>query len=402
MKRVLFVDDETALLDGLRGRLRHLRSRWQMVFVENGARAIAELELSPVDVIVADMRMPGIDGAQLLTQVRERWPGVVRVVLSGYAEEQQTARLLSIAHQYISKPCDVRVLENVVERCLRLQELLADPALRATVGRLGYLPTAPRTYTRLQQLIQRSDVAVSEVAELVYEDPAICVKVLQVVNSAFFRLARRITNIEEAISYLGVNAIRTLVMSAEVVSLWQASSAVEGFEPEALQGRAQRVAAAACALAEGEEMQDEALLAGLFHNIGHWVLLQESPGRLEQAVKLARTERLPLDQAERRVLGASHAEVGAYLLGLWGLPHPVIEAVAFQHCPERVGQAQYDVLAVLVIAEHFSGVAREVVPHVSESAAQVDDHYLRELGAPFDWAQAQQRVQEALGAGQHG
>ncbi|MFC4308938.1 HDOD domain-containing protein [Steroidobacter flavus] len=401
MKRVLFVDDEVALLDGLRGRMRPLRSRWEMVFVESGPRAIAELELSPVDVIVADMRMAGMDGAQLLTQVRQRWPGVVRIVMSGYAEEEQSARLLSIAHQYLSKPCDTRVLQNVIERCLLLQDLLAEPELRGIIGRLGHLPSAPRTYSRLQQLVQSSDVSVRKVATLVYEDPAVCAKVLQVVNSSFFRLARRITNIEQAITYLGVNAIRTLVICSEVFSSWRPSQSLPGFEPEALQERAHRVASAACALANNS-MRDDALLAGLLHNIGHWILLQESPQRFEQALTLARTAHLPLEEAERRVFGASHAQIGAYLLGLWGLPHSVIEAVAFQHCPQRVGQSCYDVLAILATARKLSGVTREIVPDATDPQdAPIDDNYLTGLGAPFDWSEAQQRVHEVLGASGH-
>lgn len=403
MKRLLFVDDEVALLDGLRGRMRPMRSHWEMVFVESAPRAIAELEQSPVDVIVADMRMPGMDGAQLLTQVRQRWPSVVRIVMSGYAEEEQSARLLSVAHQYLSKPCDARVLQNVIERCLLLQDLLAEPGLRATVGRLGHLPSAPRTYSRLQQLVQGNDVSVRKVAEVVYEDPAVCAKVLQVVNSAFFRLARRITNIEQAITYLGVNAIRTLVMCSEVFSSWRPSQSLAGFEPEALQERAHRVATAACALADNGSMRDDALLAGLFHNIGHWILLQESRQQLEQAVTLARSEHLPLEEAERRVFGASHAEIGAYLLGLWGLPHSVIEAVAFQHCPQRVGQEHYDLLAILAIARKLSAVAQEIVPDASDaSEAPIDENYLSRLGAPFNWAEAQQRVHDVLGAGGHG
>jgi len=402
MKRLLFVDDEVALLEGLRGRMRPMRAQWEMVFVESGAKAIAELERSPADVIVADMRMPGMDGAQLLTQVRERWPGVVRIVLSGYAEEEQSARLLSIAHQYLNKPCDARVLQSVIERCLMLQGLLTSVHLRAIVGRLGHLPSAPRTYTRLQQLVQSNDVSVRRLAQVVYEDPAVCAKVLQVVNSAFFRLARRITNIEQAISYLGINAIRTLVLSSEVFSSWRLSPSLPGFDPETLQQRAHRVASAACALADTQSMRDDALLAGLFHNIGHWILLQESPQQLAQAMAMARTERMPLKQAESKVMGASHAEIGAYLLGLWGLPHSVIEAVAFQHCPRRVHQASYDVLAMLALARTLSGIAQDVVPDVSdEGDTTLDDDYLRGLGAPFNWAEAQQRVNEVLGAAGH-
>lgn len=393
MKRILFVDDEAALLDGLRGRLRGLRSRWNMVFIESATRALTEMEEHPADVVVADMRMPGMDGAELLAHVRDRWPETIRIVLSGYAEEGQSARLLTIAHQYLSKPCETQQLENVIARCIELHQLLREPGLRAVVGRLKNLPAMPRTYAKLRDAMAQPDVAVQDVARIIYEDPAIAAKVLQVVNSAFFRLARRISNIEQAVSYLGFNAIRTLAMSVEVFSLWRCGTAVSGLEPQALQERAHQLAAAARALSEGSAMRDDALLAGLFHNIGHWVLLQECPQQLQVAVDTARSQNLPLHEAERQVIGASHAEVGAYLLGLWGLPYTVIEAVAFQHWPQRVGQTRYDVLAALVTAGWLVNEGKPFAPGVCERLdVPINDEYLQQLSAPFGWTEAQRRV----------
>jgi len=221
MKRILFVDDEPAVLDGLRARLRCLRSSWEMVFVESGARAIAEIEQRSVDVIVSDMRMPVMDGAQLLASVAERWPETVRIVLSGYSEEEKTARLLSVAHQHLSKPCDVLQLENAINRCFQLHELLREQRLRAIVGRIRQIPAMPRVYSKLRAAMGRDDVSVQEIAQIVCEDPAIAAKVLQVVNSSFFRIARRIARVDQAISYLGFAAIRNIVMSVEVFSQWQ-------------------------------------------------------------------------------------------------------------------------------------------------------------------------------------
>jgi CheY-like chemotaxis protein len=201
MKRVLFVDDDTALLDGLRARLHALRSQWEMVFVENGPRAVAELEQRPVDVIVADVRMPTMDGVELLEIVRDRWPHTIRIVLSGCAEEGQSGRLLSVVHQYISKPCKVDQLESAIGRCMQLRDVLNQPPLQALVGRTAHLPAMPRTCTSLRTAMADPDVSAREVARIIHEDSAVAAKVLQLVNSAFFRLARRITSIEQAVSY---------------------------------------------------------------------------------------------------------------------------------------------------------------------------------------------------------
>jgi HD-like signal output (HDOD) protein/ActR/RegA family two-component response regulator len=383
MKRVLFVDDDTSLLDGLRARLHALRSKWEMVFVENGPRAVTELEHRPVDAIVADVRMPAMDGVELLEIVRNRWPDAIRIVLSGCAGEEQSTRLLSVVHQYISKPCEVDQLENVISRCMQLRDVLNEPRLQALVGRIGHLPAMPRTCTNLRDAMA---------------DPAVAAKVLQLVNSAFFRLARRITSIEQAVTYLGLNAIRTLVMAVEVFSAWRDDVDVCELTPARLQKTAQAVAAATRALAQGTSFADDALMAGLLHNIGHWVLLKECPQQLQRAIEVARTRRIPLHAAEQDVIGASAAAVGAYLLGIWGLPYSVIEAVAFQHSPQRVAQTRFDVLAALVTARSLQAANEPPVSGVAESCETVvDASYLQALQAPFNWAEAQQRVRATNG-----
>lgn len=394
MKRVLFVDDERALLDGLRGRLRSLRSRWEMVFVESGSRAITELELSAFDVVVSDVRMPGMDGVQLLATVAERWPATVRIVLSGHVQEEQSARVLTTAHQYLSKPCSAEQLENVIDRCVKLHGLLTDRKLRDIVGRVTKLPALPQTYARLSNLMSDPHTSVGDIAKVVSADPAVTAKVLQMVNSSFFRLARRISRIDQAVNYLGLAAIRNIVMSVEVFSHWGTHPALPDLSPDRLLARAQRVAAAAWALTTGTPIADDALLAGLLHKIGYWVLLQECPADVARAVALARAESISLPAAERQVIGASHAEVGAYLLGLWGLPHSVVEAVAFQHVPSQVAHAEFDVLAALVVAESLALPDTPLVAGTLERDQVIDEQLVRDLALPFDWREAQRRIAE--------
>ena len=322
-KRILFVDDDAPILNGLRVRLHRLRAKWDMHFAESGAQAIEALERAHFDVVVTDMRMPVMDGAELLHVVRDRWPEAIRIVLSGYAELQQIVRLVPYAHQYYSKPCEAGQLENLIERCLRLHELLRQPTLRAVVGRVSKLPAIPKVYAQLQQLLTSDDASVHQVARLISTDAAIAAKLLQLVNSAFFRLARRITGIEQAVNHLGFGAIRNLVLSAEVFSSWPGQGPKCVLSLDKLQSHVHKVAAAARALvAETPPKADDALLAGLLHDIGYWILSNECQADLTESVALAVAENIPLHQAETRIIGASHAQVGAYLLGLWGLPYP--------------------------------------------------------------------------------
>ena len=394
-KRILFVDDEAPILNGLRVRLHRLRDKWDMQFVESGALALQALECSHHDVVVTDMRMPGLDGAELLSRVRDRWPDTVRIVLSGYSELQQVVRLVPFAHQYYSKPCEAGQLENLIDRCLRLHELLRLPALRAVVGRVCKLPAMPRIYARLQSMLASDTASVHDVAELVASDAAIAAKVLQLVNSAFFRLARRITNIEQAVLHLGFGAIRNLVISAEVFSRWPGCGTRSVLNVDKLQSHVHLVAAAARSLAVGTPRADDALLAGLLHDIGYWVLANECPDELADAVARAAALQIPLHEAESQVIGASHAQIGAYLLGIWGLPFPVIEAVAYHHTPESISQSEMDPLGALALAHALLPVDdTEAFNAPLVPDPKVDARFLASLNAPYDWTEAVYRVGE--------
>jgi HD-like signal output (HDOD) protein len=393
MIRILFADDEPPVLDGLRTRLHRQSSRWKMVFVESGSRALTELEREPFDVIVTDMRMPGMDGAELLQIASERWPQTVRIVLSGYAEPEQALRLVPVAHQYLSKPCDAQRLVGAIDRCLELQTLLPSLELRALVGRVRTLPVVPRIHVALCAAASAENINIGDIAELVATDPITAAKTLQLANSAFFRLARPLISIDQAVRYLGAAAIRTLVGSAPVFSAWPERGPVSFINFDELRMHAHTVATAARALAGPGAMSDESELVGLLHDIGYWLLAQECPAQLATAVQLARDEHIPLSEAETRILGASHAHIGAYLLGIWGLPSTIVNAVAQHHTPERGSQPKFDSLAALALAhtllptDDTSAFGVGLVPD-----PRLDRSQFSSLDAPFDWHEAEQRV----------
>ena len=401
MKSVLLVDNEPALLEGLRRRLGRTQSKWEMTVAPSAADAIAALKAKSYDAIVTDIRLARMDGARLLELVSVNSPETIRIVLSGLSDEGQGMRLVPLAHQYLAKPCEPQRLEQLIERCLQLQDLLGGPRVRAAVGRIRTLPALPRVYAQLREATAREDTSAAQVAGIITADSALTAKVLHVVNSAFFRHARSISRIEQAVVHLGFNAIRNLALSAEVFSAWPRGGAPAGFEPERLQEHAHNVASAARALARGSAWADDALLAGLLHDIGYWVLLQQCPQEMARAIKLASERGLPLHEAERVVLEATHAEVGAYLLGLWGLPYPILEAVALHHNPMLAPQSEFDLLAAVAVAQELvasSEPGRKVPSHQGVSPA-VDARYLATIRAPFDWAQAEQLVRNSSTAG---
>jgi HD-like signal output (HDOD) protein len=393
MKNIVFVDDEQELLDGLRARLYKHRHDWRMQFVLSAEEAIAVFEQGAVDLIVSDVRMPKMDGCQLLGIIKQRWPKTIRIIVSGYNDAVQALSLTSLAHQYIAKPCDAGQLENVIDRCFHVQELLSEERLRNVVGRIGNLPTLPKTYGRMQAALSRPTVTAAEIAAIVNTDAAIACKVLQISNSAFFRLSKPVVSIRDAVTYLGFATVGNLVLSAEMFSRWKSPKDPLGMDPEQLQNHAQSAAAACKSLAGGRANENDAWLAGFLHDIGYWILVQECPKELQLAHGLARAEGLPLFECERRTIGATHAEIGAYLLGLWGMPFTIVEAVALHHTPTAVTPQGYDLLSALAVSHALLDPASA---HAQISAAKsgidVGSAYLAGLDAPFDWDEAQRRV----------
>src|SRR4029077_14747891 len=231
-----------------------------MQFVLSGDEAIAAMEQHRFDLVVSDVRMPGMDGGQLLTVVKQRWPNAMRIIVSGYSDPVQAVRLTSLAHQFVAKPCDGRELENIIERCFHLQDLLGQESLRKVVGRIGKLPAMPKTYGLLQTALAQPSVTAAEIGDIVNADAAIASKVLQITNSAFFRLRKPMVRIKDAVTYLGFATVRNLVLSAELSSQWKTSQGPLDVDPEHLQTHALFAAAACKSLAGGRASADDAWL----------------------------------------------------------------------------------------------------------------------------------------------
>lgn len=350
VKRILFVDDESHVLDGLRDLLRKQRKEWEMHFASSGQAALEALEKQPFDVVVSDMRMPGMDGATLLARVKQDYPATARIILSGQAERASVVQALPVAHQFLSKPCDAAVLRDVVERASELQKLLADEGIRVVIGKLDKLPSSPTTYWDLTRAAARPDVALADLASIVERDPAMATKVLQLVNSAYFGLAQKVASIPQAVSYLGTNLLKALALAVHAFGTMEHST-VEGFSLEGVQRHSLVTARLAKQFARDPKLASEAFTAGLVHEVGKIVLAVGVPERLSEVLRECAASGRHCHVVEREMLGVTHAEVGGYLLGVWGLPLAVVEAVTFHHRPGLVAGGSVETLAAVHIAD---------------------------------------------------
>jgi putative nucleotidyltransferase with HDIG domain len=343
--RILFVDDEPLVLRSLKRATALSSKRWQAVFVGGGTAALDRLAEGDIDVVVSDMQMPEMDGAELLTRVQERHPDVVRIVLSGHADPRLAFRAVPVAHQFLTKPFDAHHLVRTLDRALALRALIGSADLRAVVGRDNRLPSAPRTYTALTRLLAKDDVSMRDVVAVIERDPALSARVAQLSASGFFRVPRTINTIAGYASYLGIDVIKTLVLTVELANTFGMGSVVPaGFSMDELERHSLLVGNLARRMVTDREDMEHAFIAGLLHEVGRLVLASRRPQDYARAVLNGGSEGQRLHQAERELFGSTHAEVGAYLLGLWGLPLEIVDAVASHHDPERLAwQGKVDV-----------------------------------------------------------
>jgi HD-like signal output (HDOD) protein/ActR/RegA family two-component response regulator len=355
LKRVLFVDDEPRVLDGLRRSLRGKRKQWELVFVENGKAALQELGKAPFDIIVTDMRMPGMDGADLLLQAAALQPEAARIVLSGQTEESAATRAATIAHRFLTKPCEPEVLEGTISRTLELRALLGSEQLRQLVGGMAALPSLPSACMALNRALSDERGSIAKVCAIIEKDVAMSVKVLQLVNSAFFGVPRRIASVEHAVSYLGLNTIKNLVLSHSLFAEFGGESLDNAERQQAQALLASRIARL---LVSERQLAQVCATAALLHDAGSLALASRLPRQHRENTERAKREAIPLYLVEKERFGVSHAEVGAYLLGLWGLPHDVIEAVAAHHTPweeHQVLDANAAVRVAIALAAELTG-----------------------------------------------
>lgn len=403
MKNILFVDDEQRILDGLRASLRRQRTRWNMVFAPGGEQALAELEKTDFDVIVTDMRMPKVDGAALLRHVQQHCPQMVRIVLSGFAEEEAILRTLPVAHQFLNKPCDATTLENVIERACNIQLLLEKPEIRAAVGNIESLPALPKHYNELNKVIADEHASLQDIAAIIERDIGMSAKLLQIVNSAFFGISRKLASICDTIGYLGLHVIKNLVLSVEIFRTFEDKELASEISLDSLHRHSLLVARIARRLMDDPEAGKDAFAAAILHDVGELVLAAFLPEVITASIEKAKQEELPLYVAEKKLHGFSHADVGAYLLGQWGLPYPLIEAVAFHHVPRTVNQSCFDILSAVHIADGLSYEVEVDIFGPSPLAGSIDMDYMEQLGVAdrlSEWRNiAEQQAGEATIAG---
>lgn len=376
-RNIVFVDDEPRILEGLERMLYGMRRDWNMRFATSGPQALDLLEESPADVVVSDMRMPQMGGVELLSVVMDRYPRTVRIILSGQSDRDEIMRSVGSSHQFLSKPCTPEALKSTIARACALRDLLVDESLQRLVTQLQTLPSLPSLYVEVLDELKSPTSSVTKVGNIIGRDIAMTAKILQLVNSSYFGLRRRANSASDAVRLLGLDTIKALVLSAGIFDQFD-PKLVEGLSLESLWAHSLETGVIAQAIARTESadraLADEALLAGCLHDIGKVILAINLGDPYLALLKKVVPGGPKLHELERHTLAATHGQIGAYLLGLWGLNDSIVEAVAFHDTPGAADGDKFTPLTAVHVANAISHGH-----DLPDSMLDVDRAYLQKL-----------------------
>jgi HD-like signal output (HDOD) protein/CheY-like chemotaxis protein len=376
--RVLFVDDDPLILRGFRRSIDEYYDDWEVDFALSAQEALNKMAKQPFDVLVTDMHMPGMDGIQLLEVVSREMPEVIRFVLSGNTNDVQVLKSIRMVHQMIPKPCDMEKIYAIVKRACRLRDMLTDPHLLRIITGIKTLPSVPVLYNRLVKELESEDTSTLAVSNIIAQDTAMTAKILQLVNSAFFGLTDKVSSPQKAVTLLGLNTVKALVLGIQVFSEYKGRMGLP-VSVDAIWKHSVLVSSLAHSIAKdlnlSAQEKEDVRVSGILHDIG--ILLYYKLPSVSPKVGFNKRGLISLD-SEYQALGTSHAEMGGYLLGIWGLPPSIVEAVTFHHKP----WLQDSKKANLVTALHIANALLSMCQFEKEAAyaSYLDNNYLQQIG----------------------
>ena len=376
--KVLLVDDEPAILRVVQ--LAMLSTiDCEVTTALSGDEALLLMENAQFDVLVADIKMPGMDGIALVDKVAELYPKTMRLILSARTNGELGLRAAGATHQFYLKPTDVNIIAGRIKRIIKLRNVMPSEGMEQMISQIRSLPSIPAVYTALSKELRNSKSSMERIGRILEQDIAMSAKVLQLVNSAFFGMRERVYKPSLAVVLLGEKVLQSLLLGVHVFTEWTRPE-IPFFSIQRLWQHSLSVAmnAQALALAEGygETAAAEFYAGGLFHDIGKIVIADNMPQSFAQAHQLSHEREIPIFQAEKEVLGTTHGEAGAYLMALWGFSDHIVNMCAYHHLPSNFSQPGF----TPVTAVHLANVFDHEHMLNGKSSETLDKSYIQREG----------------------
>ena len=382
-KSILFVDDEENILKGLKRMLHRYSKEWFMLFAVGGDEALEIMKQCKIEVLVTDMKMPKMSGVELMKEVKRLYPDVIRIVLSGHSEKEDVIKSVSLAHQYLAKPCPPDKLIDIINNTYILNTILKSQEVKRTISTIDSLPTLPETYYALMDELNNPEFSLKRVGEIISDDIGMSTSILKQVNSSFWGLPNPVSTPEQAVSMLGGDIVKALVLSTHLFDLGKDVDTdlipIEELEFQSkLTGRYSKLICEKLNLPK--EVRDFSFIASILQDVGRLVLASNFPDTYSVVMEnAAKNPEWALKYAEYTVMGVTHAEVGAYLLGIWGIHNDVVISVAVHHTPRSVFNKEDKVCRVSYLA---GAIAELLIKNdfATVDELDIDNEYLVEFG----------------------
>ena len=370
--RVLFVDDEQLVLDGIQRSL--FDSDWEIETANSGQEALDKFAEEHFDIIVSDMRMPGMDGATLLGEIEKLYPDTVRIILSGQADQAVALRSSFVSHRWLDKPFDPDELQNVLSLLENALASMPSPEMRKLICGISSLPSPPKTYAQIQSLIQQK-ADLEDVANVIDEDAALATKVLQVTNSALFSRGGETSDVQKAVVRLGSEMVSEFVLFAETYAMASTSPLLNIEKVTKESFMISRLAALVADTAD-ESVVADAKLAGLLCDIGQGALLQGFPDKAQDYLdRTAYSTESETEEIEKEIFGVTDAQIGAYLLLMWGFSTEIFNAVLVSRKLERCLSCKSSLPLIIYAARQLASgrdLSEEMLTKLSGEAHLAD------------------------------
>ncbi len=353
MKRmkILFVDENSEQLTELEALLANELDRWDISYVEDGLSAIEKLENEKFDVVVTDLHMPIIDGHQLLVIVRERFPSVIRIVLSDSNNQKDILEVAPLVHRFITKSSSVNLLKRTIENTLYIHVDLDNSAIRKVLIKTTSLPSVPIVYNTLMEQIEHADFSLKDAADLISSDAGLAANILKHVNH--LGLDCEVSDIDQAVTLLGLDVIRGIALTTHIFhSVGDINIPHFSLKEYMEQSFLTALFAKQIVLIEEESrhLADEAFIAGLLHQLGTLVFVTNFPEKYSAVLERVFNADRPIISVEDNLLGISHPKVGAHLLALWGMSESILNGVAFYAAPSEIEYREFSTITAVYAA----------------------------------------------------
>lgn len=349
-KNILFVDDEVQILKSLQRVF--YNSPHDVIFVSSAKEALEYLHSHHVEIVVSDIRMPVMDGIELLTTVKNEYPDVMRVTLSGYTESVKINQALeeNVAMMYIFKPWNNDELVDIINQLLELQEMLSRKDILNLINTMSDIPTVPSIYHEIRQLIQ-AQVGVEKIAKIIDKDPAISTNLLRIANSAFY--GGKTGSVHQAVMYIGLQNVKNIVLSNSVFkNVGSFDSHLQFIWENSV--RTNRLTTYLYQEIFGEKITNLYASAGLLHDIGKFIMYSHYKAEYQSLLVPVPKNHLEIIKHEKKCFGVTHQELGGYLLNWWGIPIPIVEVALYHHTPNDIHIIHRDLVRIVYLANYFS------------------------------------------------